>query len=200
VIDTVVFDLGGVLIDWDPRHVYRALLDDEAEIDAFFARVPLFERNYRDNDRGVPIATTVAELCALHPDDEHLIRAWGEQYTTMARSVYDDVVEIVRELHERGLRILALSNAPLEMTDTWRAFDFVRYFDGFVISGEEGVVKPEPAIFEVLIERFGVVPANAVFVDDVQHNIEAAQTLGFNTVLHESAEQLRRALDRLLPG
>jgi 2-haloacid dehalogenase len=84
------------------------------------------------------------------------------------------------------------------MTDTWRAFEFVRYFDGFVISGEEGVVKPEPAIFQVLIDRFDVDPANAVFVDDVQHNIDAANALGFNGILFESAEQLRRELDAML--
>jgi 2-haloacid dehalogenase len=199
MIDTVVFDMGGVLVEWDPRHVYRELLPDDAAIDAFFGRVPLFERNYRDNDRGVPIAATVEELCALHPDDDHLIRAWGEHYPRMARRVYDDVVEIVAELHARGLRLLALSNAPLEMEATWRAFEFVRYFDGFVISGEEGVVKPEPAIFQVLIDRFGVDPANAVFVDDVQHNVDAANSLGFHSILFESAPQLRRALDALLP-
>jgi HAD superfamily hydrolase (TIGR01509 family) len=193
-----VFDMGGVLVEWDPRHVYRTLLPDDHAIDAFFARVPLFERNYRDNDRGVPIASTVEELCALHPDDEHLIRAWGEHYPTMARRVYDDVVGIVAELHARGLRLLALSNAPLEMEATWRAFDFCRYFEGFVISGEEGVVKPEPEIFQVLIDRFGVDPANAVFVDDVQANIDAGVALGFEGVLFESAEQLRRALEALL--
>jgi 2-haloacid dehalogenase len=199
MIDTVVFDMGGVLVDWDPRHIYRTLLPDDAAIDAFFGRVPLFERNYRDNDRGVPIASTVDELCALHPDDEHLIRAWGEHYPTMARRVYDDVVEIVAELHARGLRLLALSNAPLEMEATWRAFDFCRYFEGFVISGEEGVVKPEPAIFQVLIDRFRVDPASTVFVDDVQHNVDAANALGFNSIRFASAEQLRRELDALLP-
>jgi 2-haloacid dehalogenase len=199
MIDTVVFDMGGVLVDWDPRHIYRTLLPDDAAVDEFFGRVPLFERNYRDNDRGVPIASTVEELCALHPDDEQLIRAWGEHYPTMARRVYDDVVEIVAELHARGLRLLALSNAPLEMEATWKAFDFCRYFEGFVISGEEGVVKPEPAIFERLIERFAITPRNAVFVDDVQHNVDAANALGFNSILFESAEQLRRALDALLP-
>lgn len=199
MIDTVVFDMGGVLVEWDPRHIYRDLLPDDAAIDAFFARVPLLERNYRDNDRGVPIATTVDELCALHPDDEHLIRAWGERYPAMARRVYDDVVEIVAELHALGLRLLALSNAPREMEATWRAFDFCRYFEGFVISGEEGVVKPQPEIFRRLIERFGVDPAHAVFVDDVQHNVDAARTLGFHGVRHESAEQLRRELDALLP-
>jgi 2-haloacid dehalogenase len=198
MIDTVVFDMGGVLVEWDPRHVYRTLLPDDTAIDAFFARVPLFERNYRDNDRGVPIASTVEDLCALHPADEHLIRAWGEHYPTMARRVYDDVVEIVAELHARGLRLLALSNAPREMEVTWRTFDFCRYFEGFVISGEEGVVKPEPEIFERLIERFGVAPSNAVFVDDVQHNIDAANALGFNGILFESAEQLRRELDAML--
>ena len=120
MIDTVVFDVGGVLVEWDPRHVYRALLEDH-EIDAFFARVPLFERNYRDNDRGVPIAVTVDELCALHPDDAELIRTWGARYPDMAHRVDDDVVAIVEALHARGVRLLALSNAPSEMTSVWRA-------------------------------------------------------------------------------
>jgi 2-haloacid dehalogenase len=196
VIDTVVFDVGGVLVEWDPRHVYRALLDDD-EIDAFFARVPLFERNYRDNDRGVPIAVTVDELCALHPDDEPLIRTWGERYSDFVHRVDDEVVAIVEALYERRVRLLALSNAPSEMTSVWRAYPFCDYFDGIVISSEEGVVKPEPAIFERLCDRFAVDPSRAVFVDDAARNVDAARALGFHTVLFEDAAQLRAALTEL---
>jgi 2-haloacid dehalogenase len=193
-VDTVVFDVGGVLVEWDPRHVYRELIDDDA-IDAFLARVPLMERNFLDNDRGVPIAVTVDELCALHPDDDELIRVWGDRYTDFAHRVLHDVVEIVAELHAAGTRLLALSNAPLEMAKVWRAFPFCDYFEGVLISGEEGVVKPDPAIFRLLVERFGVGPARAVFVDDAARNIDAAAALGFRTVLFESAAQLRAALD-----
>ena len=193
-VDTIVFDVGGVLVEWDPRHVYRELIDDDA-FDAFLARVPLMERNFLDNDRGVPIAVTVDELCGLHPDDDALIRVWGERYTDFAHRVLDDVVEILAELHTGGTRLLALSNAPLEMTSVWRSFPFCEYFEGVVISGEEGVVKPDPAIFRRLVERFGVDPARAVFIDDATRNVDAAATLGFRAVLFESAAQLRAALD-----
>jgi 2-haloacid dehalogenase len=192
--DTVVFDMGGVLVDWDPRHVYRDVLADDDALDAFLARVPLLERNYRDNDRGVPIATTVEELCGLHPDDEHLIRLWADRYPDMARAVHDDVVAIVEELHGLGTRLLALSNAPLEMVGTWRAYPFCRFFDGMVISSEEGVVKPDPAIFERLVERFGVRPATTVFVDDAERNVRAAEQVGFRGVLFTSAPRLRADL------
>jgi 2-haloacid dehalogenase len=199
-IDTVVFDLGGVLLDWDPRYLYRTLLDDDAAIDAFFARVPLLERNFRDHDRGVPMSATVEELCAAHPDDAALIEAWADRYEEMMGRSFDDVVAILEALHERGVRLFALSNAPREVAVALRAYPFCTAFEGMVISGEEGIAKPDPAIFGLLVERFGIDPSTAAFVDDVEANVRAAQALGFQGIVFRSAEQLRTdlgsALDR----
>jgi 2-haloacid dehalogenase len=191
--DTVVFDLGGVLIDWDPRHVYRALLDDAA-IDEFFARVPLLEHNFREHDRGVPIAPTIEQLCAAHPGDAELIRTWQARYHDMVGGFFDDVVAVVEELHARGTRLFALSNAPREVAAAYRGFDFCHLFEGMVISGEEGIAKPDAEIFELLVERFGIDPGRAVFVDDVARNVDAAKAVGFDGIVFTSAVQLRRDL------
>ena len=191
--DTVVFDVGGVLVEWDPRHVYRTLLDDDAAIDAFFARVPILEHNFRDNDRGVPIATTVETLCAAHPDDHALITAWGDRLADMLVPL-DDVIAVVDELHERGIRLLLLSNAPVENAAITRSYPFCARFAGGVFSGEEGVVKPEREIFDVLIERFDVDAKRAVFVDDKEPNVRAAEALGFQGIVFRDADQLRREL------
>jgi 2-haloacid dehalogenase len=199
-IDAVVFDLGGVLLDWDPRHLYRTLLADDAAIDAFFARVPLFERNFRDHDRGMPMAATVDELCAAHPDDTALIIAWADRYTDMVRGVFDDVVSILEELHDQGVRLFALSNAPREVASSLRSYDFCRVFEGMVISGEERIAKPDAAIFRLLVDRFGVEPRRSVFVDDVDTNVHAARALGFQGIVFRSAEQLRSDLGRALDG
>jgi 2-haloacid dehalogenase len=191
--DTVVFDVGGVLLEWDPRHLYRTLLPSDAEIDAFLGRVPLVEHNYDHNDRGVPIATTVERLCAQFPDDHALITAWGDRLADMVVPL-DDAIEVVGELHGRGTRLLLLSNAPIEMAAIMRSYAFCERFDGGVFSGEEGVVKPEPEIFRLLVERFSVEPARAVFVDDKEPNVRAAEAEGFRGVVYESAAQLRAAL------
>jgi 2-haloacid dehalogenase len=191
--DTIVFDIGGVFLEWDPRHLYRTLLASDDEIDAFLARVPLVRHNFEDNDRGVPIATTCAMLCEQHPDDHALITAWGERLADMIVPLHDGI-EVLDELHALGTRLLFLSNAPVEVTAIMRSYPFSARFEGGVFSGEEGVVKPDAEIFHLLMERFAVDPPRAVFVDDRAANVRAAEALGFRGVVYESAPQLRRDL------
>lgn len=196
-LDTVVFDLGGVLIDWDPRHLYRRLFDDEGEMEAFLATVATPEWNLAQ-DAGRPWATAVATLAAAHPDQEAMIRAYHERWPETMAGEIPATVELLAELRQAGRRIYALSNWSAETFPVaLDRFPFLAWFDAIVISGEVGVVKPEPQIFEHLIREHGVVPRNAVFVDDSAQNVAAAATLGFTALQFQDAATLRRELHAL---
>ncbi len=198
--EVVIFDLGGVLIDWDPRHLYRKLIDDDGEMERFLATVCTRDWNERQ-DAGRSFAEAVAELSARHPDQAHLIEAYWRRWPEMIAGAMDDSVAILRELKAGGLRLLALSNWSAE---TWPhardRFEFLTWFDGLVLSGLEGVNKPQPEIYDLLLERFQVRAEGALFIDDVEANVEAARRRGLPAVVFEGAAPLRRALaDRGLP-
>jgi 2-haloacid dehalogenase len=194
---TVVFDLGGVLIDWDPRHLYRDLFDDEDEMEAFLSTVVTPEWN-REQDRGRTWEAAVEELAARHPEHRDLIEAYHLRWHDMLAGPIEGTVAVLEELRDRGTRLLALSNWSAETFPVARdRFPFLAWFEGIVISGEERAIKPEPAIFIALVERYGVEPADAVFVDDTAANVEAAGRLGFRTIRFRDPDDLRRRLAAL---
>jgi 2-haloacid dehalogenase len=192
--DTVVFDLGGVLIDWDPRYLYRKLLADEAAVEEFLATVCTPEWN-AEQDRGRPFAEGVAELVERHPAHAAAITAYRERWTEMLGGEVPGTVSVLAELRAAGVPLYALSNWSAETFRLTRGrFPFLEWFDGLVVSGEEGVTKPDRRIFELLIERFGLVPAATVFVDDSPANVSAARDLGMDAVRFRDAGALRRDL------
>jgi 2-haloacid dehalogenase len=202
-IEAVVLDLGGVLVDWDPRHLYRRLFPgDEAAMEAFLATV--VTRSWNDRlDRGLPFAEGVAELTAEHPDHAELIEAFMSRWPETLGDALHDSVAVLAELGEAGLRRYALSNFSTETFPVARErFGFLSWFDGILLSGEVGLAKPDPGIYEELCRRFGLVPAQTVFVDDSAPNVEAAVALGFRGVRFTSASALRSELRSLgaLPG
>ena len=190
-----IFDLGGVLLDWNPRFLYRKLFNgDEAAMEHFLATVCTTAWNKRQ-DAGRSFADAVQELRSDHPDKIELIEAWGKRAGEMVRGPIDGVVEILAELKSRRVPLYALSNRSAESFPSQRErFSFISWFDGIVISGAEGVIKPDPRIFSVLLQRYRVAPEAAVFVDDVPENAEAASTLGIHGIHFRSPEQLRREL------
>ena len=192
--EVVIFDLGGVLIDWDPRHLYRKLIDDDGEMEHFLATVCTRDWN-EQQDAGRSFAEAVAELSAQYPDRAHLIEAYWRRWPEMIAGAMDDSVAILGELKAGGLRLYALSNWSAE---TWPhardRFDFLAWFDGLVISGLEGVKKPVPEIYDRLLERFQVRAEGALFIDDVEANVEAARRRGLPAVVFEGAPALRREL------
>lgn len=193
----IVFDLGGVLIDWDPRHLYRKLFDGEAEMERFLTEVCTQEWNEKQ-DEGRPFAEGVAELVERHPDQRPLIEAYAARWAEMMGGSISDSVEILGELRSRGHALYALSNFSAETFPHARErFDFLDWFDGIVISGEVRTKKPEPEIFRVLLTRHGLEAERCVFVDDIQANVEAAQDLGFEALHFTSAAALRDQLGRL---
>jgi len=197
----VVFDLGGVVIDWDPRHLYRKLLADEAAVEEFLATVCTPEWN-AELDRGRPFAEGVAELVERHPEHAAAIAAYHERWPEMVAGDIPGTVEVLAELRAAGVPLYALTNWSAETFAITRGrFEFLEWFDGLLVSGEERVTKPDPAIFQLLLDRFGLDPTATVFVDDSEVNVAAARRLGFDAIRFTGHEELRRELvaRRLLP-
>jgi 2-haloacid dehalogenase len=197
----VVFDLGGVLIEWDPRHLYRKLLADEAAVEEFLATVCTPEWN-AELDRGRPFAEGVAELVERHPEHAAAIAAYHERWPEMVAGDIPGTVEVLAELRAAGVPLYALTNWSAETFAITRGrFEFLEWFDGLLVSGEERVTKPDSAIFQLLLDRFGLDPTAIVFVDDSEANVAAARRLGFDAIGFTGHEELRRELvaRRLLP-
>ena len=193
----VVFDLGGVLIDWDPRYLYRTLFADTASMEGFLAEVTTQEWNAAQ-DAGRPWAEAVEVLAARFPDQRPLIEAYRSRWAETLGGPIDGTVEVLSELRERDVRLLALSNWSAETFPVARdRYPFLAWFEGIVISGEVGVAKPDPRIFEALIERYDVEPSRTVFVDDSEANVVAAEELGFVGVRFADPRKLSADLERL---
>ncbi|HTP98972.1 MAG TPA: HAD family phosphatase [Casimicrobiaceae bacterium] len=194
----VVFDLGGVLLEWDPRHLYRKLFaGDEAAMEAFLGEVCTVEWNERQ-DAGRTFAEAVAELMPEHEDKRHLIEAFGRRFDEMIPGALDGTVEIARELKSRGVPLYALTNWSSETFPSQRArFPFLDWFEGIVVSGDEGVIKPDLRIFRVLLDRYRLAAGESVFIDDNAGNAQAAGALGIHGIHFQSPAQLRRELAAL---
>ena len=194
---TVVFDLGGVLVDWDPRHLYRDLFDDPEEMESFLAEVTTAEWNAHQ-DAGRPWAEAVELLVAEHPERRELIEAFHRRWPEMLAGEIPGTVDVLAELRATGVRLVALSNWSAETFPLARErFDFLAWFEGIVISGHVGVNKPDRRIFEHLIAQFCIEPGAALFIDDSPANVEAASALGFCAIQFTDAIALRLELVRL---
>jgi 2-haloacid dehalogenase len=194
----VVFDLGGVLLQWNPRFLYRKLFDgDEAAMEHFLATVCSQEWNERQ-DAGRSFADAVAELLPLHADQARLIEAFGKRFGEMVPGAIDGTVDIVADLKRRNVPLYALSNWSAETFPPLRArFAFLEWFDGIVVSGEEGVMKPDPRIFRILLERYRITPEETVLIDDDPRNPVVAASLGMHGIHFQSPELLRSELRAL---
>lgn len=196
-IATVVFDLGGVLVDWNPRHLYRKLIADEARMEWFLEEVCHQRWNERQ-DAGRDLAEATAEKIAEFPEHAELIAAFYGRWGEMVAGAIEGTVELLRALHARGLPLYALSNWSAQTFPVARErFDFLDLFRAIVISGEERLIKPDPAIFELLLERHALAPGATLFIDDSPANVEAARRLGMQALRFESPERLREALTDL---
>jgi 2-haloacid dehalogenase len=193
-IEAVVFDIGGVLLDWNPRYVYRQLFDDEQEMERFLSEICTLEWHV-EHDRGKPFAVSCAELASVHPEYAEMIHAWGQRSEDMVAGPIDETVELLRRLKASGVPCYALTNMEAETFPLRvKRFPFMSWFDGTVVSSFERVVKPEPEIFERLLERFNLAPEETLFVDDSQRNVDAARELGIQAVVFESPAALERLL------
>lgn len=202
-ITAVVFDIGGVLLDWSPRHLYRKVFEgDDAAMERFLDRICTVE--WHDaHDRGASTAESCARLAREHPEQADEIWAWLTRGEEMVAGAFEETVAILTELIRSGIACYALSNMEAETFPLrFERFEFFGQFDGIVISGLEGVAKPDREIFEILLERFGLDAGATLFIDDNEANLHPASALGMATVHYQSAEGLRRCLRSvgLLPG
>ena len=199
----IIFDFGGVLIDWNPRYLYRKLFPgDEQAMERFLVEIGFDEWN-RLQDAGRPFSVAVAELCTRHPQYCDLIRLYDERYPESINGAIPGTVDILRQLRTAGYPLYAISNWPAEKFDLVRPdYEFFGWFRGIVISGEVGAAKPDPRIFHALLEQVGRPAGECLLIDDSPVNIAAAQALGFQTLRFHSPAQLAGELARrgLLSG
>ena len=186
----VVFDLGGVLIDWDPRRAYRHLLPDDAAIEEFLATVCTPDWNYRQ-DAGRSIAEAEAELIAKFPGKERLIRAYYEGHEISISGAIQGTVDILEALHAKGTPLYALTNWSAETFPRTRPrFSFFERFRHIAVSGELKLAKPDPAIYRHLLGVIGAPAQTCVFVDDADKNVAGAKSVGMQALRFESPEKL----------
>ena len=192
-IDTVVFDLGNVLVDWNPRYLYRKLIADEPEMERFLAEVCTLPWHVRQDDTG-KCAEATAALVAKFPDKRDLITAFYDRFDEMITGEVPGMAQIVMGLKARGMMVYGLTNWPGELFHHSERFDILTHLDGIVVSGHEGVKKPEARLFQTLFARYDIAPKRSLFIDDVAENVAAGIALGMHGHLFHDAERLRTAL------
>jgi 2-haloacid dehalogenase len=197
-VEAVVFDLGGVLIDWNPRYLYRRLFDgDEAAMELFLREITTQEWNARQ-DAGRAWAEALAELIERHPEQRELIAAYRERWEEMLGGPIEGTVDVLRELRVAGVPVYALTNWSAETFPIARErFEFLSWFGGVVVSGEVRLTKPDAAIFHHLLGRFGLDAATTLFIDDHEANVLAAQALGMHAIRFRDPAHLRTELTDL---
>lgn len=198
-IDTIIFDLGGVLIDWNPDYVYRTIFRDEQQMRRFYREICTPEWN-EEQDAGRSLQLATEQLVAKFPHEEANIRAYYGRWEEMLRGAIDGTVDILRELKQSGkYKLYALTNWSHETFPVaLKKFDFLQWFDGRLVSGEEKMRKPFMEIYELLVHRFHISPHHAVYIDDNARNLTAPESMGMHTILFESPGQLREELGDLL--
>jgi len=189
-----VFDIGGVLIDWNPAYLYRKLLSDEASVSKFLAEICTGEWNAQF-DAGMPFAEGIAALIKIYPEKAELIEAYWLRWHEMLGGEVPGTARILSRLKAAGVPVHAISNWSAETFPRALArFPFLDAFDILVVSGREKVIKPNPAIFHAFLERSGLPASACIFIDDNRTNIAAAASLGFHTEHFRSADNLERRL------
>lgn len=193
VIDTAVFDLGGVLIDWNPRYLYRGLFNDEEAMEGFLAEVCNGAWN-EQQDAGRLWREAVDSLSVQFPQHAGLIAAYRDGWKEMLGGAIQGSVDLLAELRARGVRLYALTNWSHEtfpLAKEIERFGFLHWFEGIVVSGEERLIKPDPRIYRRLLERYAIDPARTVYIDDARRNVDAAAALGMHAWWFRDAAGLR---------
>lgn len=202
-ITAIVFDFGGVLMDWNPHYLYRQFFGaDPEKIDGFLQEIHFSDWN-RQLDQGCPFSEGIAKLVRDFPAYQELIQAYDERWEETLAGPIQSSVDILRELKDRasarsnatGFSLYGLTNWSAEKFATIRhRYEFFDWFEAIVVSGEEKLIKPDPRIYQVLLQKIGQPASSCLFIDDSAANIAAAKNLGFDTILFQSPDQLRMEL------
>jgi 2-haloacid dehalogenase len=190
-----VFDLGGVLVDWNPRYLYRKLFGgDDAAMEHFLANICTSAWNSQQ-DAGRSFAEATALLKKEHPNYGELIEAWFARHPEMLAGPIPGSIEILGELRANQVPLYALSNWSTEtFPSAQKRFDFLQWFRGILLSGKVRLIKPDRRIYELFLETFSVDPAQAIYIDDIPANVEGANAVGMHGIVFKNADQLRAEL------
>jgi len=198
VVAAVVFDVGNVLYSWEPRFLYERLIEDDRALSAFLRDVVTPEWHFQ-HDAGRPFAETSAELTAQFPEHAELIAAWGPRFNDSVGPPIPGMLDLVAEIDAAGVPLFAITNFSGEFWIPFRARE-AAVFDRFrdvVVSGDEKLMKPDPAIYVLALKRFGLAGPDAIFIDDRAENVTAAENAGMCGHVFRDAATLRAELVRL---
>jgi 2-haloacid dehalogenase len=197
-IDAIIFDLGGVLIDWNPSYVFDKMFDEEEQKKHFFENICTPDWNEKQ-DAGRPLKEATEELVHKHPEWKEYIEAYYGRWEEMLGGPIPGTVEIFKQLKETGkYKIYALTNWSAELFPiALERYEFLHWFDGRVVSGEEKMRKPFPEFYQLILNRFQLTPQETLFIDDNLRNAEAAEKIGLKTVRFQSPAQLKQELNQL---
>jgi 2-haloacid dehalogenase len=197
-IEAIIFDLGGVLIDWNPSYVFDKMFDNEKQKKHFFENICTSDWNEKQ-DAGRSLKEATETLVAQHPQWKQYIEAYYGRWEEMLGGPIHDTVDVLREIKEKGnYKLYALTNWSAELFPiALERYDFLHWFDGRVVSGEEKIRKPFPEFYQLTLKRFHLQPEKTLFIDDNLRNVEAAQRLGIQVIHFENARQLKKELTRL---
>ncbi len=195
MINTIIFDLGGVLIDWNPNYVFDQIFDSEERKQYFFENICTSDWN-EQQDAGRSLQEGTEILVAQHPEWEHEIRAYYGRWREMLGGPIHDTVDILKQIKEADShRLYALTNWSAETFPiAQELYDFLSWFEGIVVSGVEKTRKPFAGFYQILLDRYRVDPAKAIFIDDNFRNVKAASSLGIHGIHFQSPTQLKKEL------
>jgi len=194
-IKNIVFDLGGVLIEWDPKVVYRSIFETEQEVEDFLTTICTMEWNVQQ-DAGRSLVAATEALTEEHPEWATEIAAYYGRWEEMLVGPIDGTVKLLKGLvDDENYKVVALTNWSAETFPVAKArYDFLGWFEGILVSGEEGCIKPAPEIYNMLFEKYDLLPEESLFVDDNAANVESSIALGMEAIRFENPDQLRREL------
>lgn len=196
-INTIIFDLGAVLIDWNPRHLYRKIFSSEDEMETFLSEVCTSDWN-ETQDEGRTLAEGTDLLVSAFPHHEENIRAYYDRWNEMLGGEIEGTKNILYQLKQSGqYKLYALTNWSDETFPiAWAMYPSLHWFDGIVVSGKEKMRKPAPAFFQLLLDRYNADAYTSLFIDDNIRNVQAAREFGIDSILFENPEQLKTALEK----
>ncbi len=194
-IRNIVFDLGGVLIDWNPRYVYRTIFDTEAEVESFLSTVTKMEWNIQQ-DAGRSLQEATESLVQAHPEWKTQIEAYYGRWEEMLGGPIAGTVEILKQfVSSQDYKVYALTNWSAETFPIAQSrYEFLSWFEGIVVSGTEKCIKPHPEIYQILFERYRLDPAESIFIDDNADNVAGSEALGMKAIKFSNPEQLEKDL------
>ena len=199
MIRNIIFDFGSVLVDWNPERLYGPYFNDDAKMRYFLTEICPHAWNAQA-DAGRSTAEITEERVAVHPEWEKEIRMYFGQWIKMMGEQIPGMQELVEELKNRGYRLYGLTNWSAEtfplVKDNYPVF---RLLDGIVVSGEEKIAKPDPGIFSILLQRYGLKPEECLFIDDNPKNVSTGESLGIRGLIFTSAAALKSRLAEVLP-